>query len=385
MNDNQRAIDDWLSQLEGTGGPSPETVPQDNQPPVHEEQEEAHIEEELPIVTPPVTEVVQFEDEDLDALLQARGMTTEDNTEAQDVPGAAHISYNGVDMTVTPDYWENTHVQSGNTESASISMLDDNPTQPTEEDEEEDNEEIPENTQFDTPEKATSRFSGAEWFKLMHQQVITLAGLGGIGSNVAYQVARLAPRRIMLWDNDFVEEVNMAGQMYGYPDLGDYKAKAVRRVLREFTNINTIFVNEERFTVSSPITDIAICGFDNMEARKIFFNNWKERLGCFESSKKGFLFIDGRLSFDTFQVLCMTGDDSYNIQRYQDEFLFPSSEAMQTICSVKQTTYLACMIASVITNLLVNHVANLTDPVLPYRLPFFTQYNAQNMIYKIEM
>jgi hypothetical protein len=40
------------------------------------------------------------------------------------------------------------------------------------------------------------------------------------------------------------------------------------------------------------------------------------------------------------------------------------------------------MIGSFMTNLFTNWVANLLNPVIPYDLPFFTEYDAQNMIFK---
>ena len=87
---------------------------------------------------------------------------------------------------------------------------------------------------------------------------------------------------------------------------------------------------------------------------------------------------------DTFQVLCITGDDEYNIGRYRDEFLFWDREADRTVCSMKQTTYLACMIGSYMVNMFTNFIANTLDPIIPYSLPFFTEYDAEHVIFKIE-
>jgi hypothetical protein len=70
--------------------------------------------------------------------------------------------------------------------------------------------------------------------------------------------------------------------------------------------------------------------------------------------------------------------------RYSNNYLFSDDEADETVCSMKQTTYLACMIGSLMTNLFTNFVANLLNPVIPYDLPFFTEYDAQNMIFKTE-
>ena len=77
-------------------------------------------------------------------------------------------------------------------------------------------------------------------------------------------------------------------------------------------------------------------------------------------------------------------DEKYNIERYEKEFLFADYEADATICSMKQTTYLACMIGSLMVNLFTNFIANSLNPIIPYDLPFFTEYDAQNMLFKTE-
>jgi hypothetical protein len=67
---------------------------------------------------------------------------------------------------------------------------------------------------------------------------------------------------------------------------------------------------------------------------------------------------------------------------YKDSYLFSDADADATVCSMKQTTYLACMIGSLMTNLFTNFIASSLDPIIPYDLPFFTEYDAQNMIFK---
>lgn len=51
---------------------------------------------------------------------------------------------------------------------------------------------------------------------------------------------------------------------------------------------------------------------------------------------------------------------------------------------MKQTTYLACMIGSLMVNLFTNFIANSLNPVIPYDLPFFTEYDSQNMLFKTQ-
>ena len=230
-----------------------------------------------------------------------------------------------------------------------------------------------------------ARFSGAEWFNEIQKKNIIIAGIGGIGSWLALQVARMHPSSIHLYDDDDVERVNMSGQLYSYTDVGKAKVDAVACMIMNYTNEQHIYAHRKKFLAGGSTSDIMMCGFDNMKARKDFFNTWLQHVNAMpEEDKKKCLFLDGRLSIDTLQVFCITGDDTYNINRYADKYLFSDEEADETICSMKQTTYLACMIGSFMTNLFTNFCANLLDPVIPYDLPFFTEYDAQNMIFKTE-
>lgn len=234
-------------------------------------------------------------------------------------------------------------------------------------------------------DETTSRFSGAEWFNEIQKQRIIIAGQGGIGSNLTFQIARMTPANITIYDDDNVEMVNMAGQLYSYRDIGKAKVNAIARMIGEYTTVRQINAINEKFTSNTETGDIMMCGFDNMEARKTFFEAWVNHVNNkLEDKRKNCLFLDGRLSMTTLQILCIRGDDLYNIERYRREFLFKDSEADETVCSMKQTTYLACMIGSLMTNLFTNFTANLLDPIIPYDLPFFTEYDAQTMIFKTE-
>lgn len=244
---------------------------------------------------------------------------------------------------------------------------------------------LPENSPTLLRDDSTSRFSGTEWYDSIRKSKIILAGVGGIGSWAALQIARMHPTSLFLYDPDIVETVNMSGQLYSSDDVGRYKVDAIASMIDNYTSMQSVYAIRERFNNLSEAGDIMICGFDNMEARRTFFNAWELHvLSKPEEGRKNCVFIDGRLSVDTLQVFCITGDDSLNQQRYEDKFLFSDSEADNTVCSMKQTTYLACMIGSVIVNLFTNFIAGLLDPIIPYDLPFFTQYEAQHMLFKTE-
>ncbi|WCF58704.1 thiamine biosynthesis protein [Bacteroides phage PhiCrAssBcn17] len=245
---------------------------------------------------------------------------------------------------------------------------------------------IPPNSGSLLVDEATSRFSGAIWYSAIQSKTITLAGVGGIGSYVGFLLARLKPAGLYLYDPDIVEQANMSGQLYGSGDLGQAKVSSLHRMLQVYANYYNSVAYQERFTAESEATDIMICGFDNMEARKLFFDAWENRLMAKPEEERGeMLFIDGRLAAEEFQVFAIQGNDTRAMREYRSKWLFSDAVADETICSYKQTTFMANMIASVMVNLFVNFVANECNPIIDRDVPFMTQYSADTMYFKVEM
>ena len=247
-------------------------------------------------------------------------------------------------------------------------------------------QEIPTNSATLLVDEATSRFSSAIWYENIQKKTVILAGVGGIGSHLGFLLARMKPASMFIYDDDIVESVNMSGQLYSQSDLGRLKVSALAEMIRNYAGYSSVFAISERFTNESEASDIMICGFDNMAARKLFFNKWLSYVQSKpEEERKNCLFIDGRLAAEEFQVLCIKGDDEYNINRYSNEYLFSDAEADETICSYKQTTFCANMIASYMVNLFVNFCANQCEPLIDRDLPFLTTYNAETMYLKTEV
>ena len=247
-------------------------------------------------------------------------------------------------------------------------------------------QEIPLNSGSILLDSTTSRFSSAIWYEKIREKVIVLAVVGGIGSNVGFLLSRLKPRSLFIYDDDVVECSNMSGQLYSIHDIGVQKVEALNSMIQSYSDYHDTFCVPDRFTEDSEATDIMICGFDNMEARKTFYAKWQSHvLSKPEEERANCLFIDGRLAAEEFQVLCIKGDDAYNMERYIKEFLFSDGEAELTICSYKQTTFCATMIASCMVNLFVNFCANQCDSTIKRDLPFFTMYNAEIMYFKTEV
>lgn len=241
---------------------------------------------------------------------------------------------------------------------------------------------IPVNSDSLLQDETTSRFNSAIWFEEIQKKVIILAGVGGIGSYVSFLLARMKPRALFIYDNDDVEFANMSGQLYSIDDVNRKKVNAIANMISKYAMYDSVFAIPDKFTEESEATDIMICGFDNMKARKVFFDRWIDHINSkSDEDKKHCLFIDGRLAAEELQVFCIQGDDTYNITNYRDNFLFSDEEADTTICSYKQTTFMANMIGSIIVNLFTNFVANEIMEGLR-DLPFMTSYEAESMIFK---
>lgn len=245
---------------------------------------------------------------------------------------------------------------------------------------------LPENSKTLLINEFTSRFSDAVWYKEIQKAQVLLAGVGGIGSYVAFLISRLKVDRIIIYDPDIVESVNISGQLYSLDYIGMYKASSISEFVRRFSDFHRTTVFNEAFTTNSQAYPIMICGFDNMEARKIFFNKWLSFIESYNSPERC-LFIDGRLAAEEFQILAIQGNDDRAIKEYQDKWLFSDEEAEATICSYKQTTFMANMIATYMVNIFVNFIANISEekPIIPRDIPFFISYNAETMFTKVEM
>ena len=242
-------------------------------------------------------------------------------------------------------------------------------------------EDIAENPSLLDINSHSARFSTAMWADKMREMEVTLAGIGGIGSYVAFLLSRMQIQRLYMYDDDTVETVNMSGQLYNIRDVGRTKVDAMASTLQSFSMFSSVFALNRRFTAESTPTDVMICGFDNMEARRVFFIAWRKHVSTMDDKSKC-LFIDGRLAAEAFQVFCIRGDDEYNLKRYE-HYLFTDADADNTVCSYKQTTYMANMIGSVMVNLFTNFVANsIVDNIRS--MPFFMEYDGELMTLKVK-
>jgi len=218
------------------------------------------------------------------------------------------------------------------------------------------------------------RFKGADWFLPISNIEVSVLGAGGIGSWTTLMLSRANVNTVYLVDFDSFEEVNLGGQFVTKEYLNLKKTDAVRNLVLKFSsNTEIININTKMDENSQLFTKIIISAFDNIEARKIVFNNWKTK---FPNDKEA-VFIDGRLEAEFYQIFTIRGDDKEAIEKYEKEQLFDDNDIPEAVCSYKQTSHIAAMLASEIVVSLTNFLTNLRYKTELRTVYYFKQFDSK--------
>ena len=206
------------------------------------------------------------------------------------------------------------------------------------------------------------RFKDAPWFSMAQGVQCIIGGSGGIGSWVAFFLARIG-YQIHIYDFDTVEEHNLGGQLFMHNAVGKPKVEAIKESIAKFNFYSNVFYSyNESIEEFSPrayhLPTIFISCFDNMKARQIMFNKYTEQLSRYsddDMSKP--IFIDGRLLMEQLDIFFLN-NQKRNLH-YAEHQLFDDSEVEELPCSMKQTSHSAAMIASHMVSMITNHTSNL--------------------------
>ena len=188
-----------------------------------------------------------------------------------------------------------------------------------------------------------SRFRDASWFEKLSKYTVPIivGGVGGIGRWLTLFLSRMMgpDNYLILYDFDKVEEINMAGQLFRMQDIGLLKVAAVKDVVEAFSGYDKIVAQPDRYDAESLRSPVMFSCFDNMEARKVMFENWLQEAEKYPES----IFIDGRLNAEQFQVYYVTLEWA---KKYADTHLFGDGDVEDAACSYKQTSHFAASIAA---------------------------------------
>ena len=120
-------------------------------------------------------------------------------------------------------------------------------------------------------------------YRLMKSARVGIAGLGGLGSNIAAALARSGVGHLTLADFDTVELSNINRQLYTLSDIGQKKAGALPEILHrinpfcEITS-HSIRVTPENLAELFADCDILIEAFDVPEQKAMLVNTVLEQM-----------------------------------------------------------------------------------------------------------
>ena len=212
-----------------------------------------------------------------------------------------------------------------------------------------------------------SRFKDAPWFP-RNNEICLVGGAGGIGSWLVFFLTKIG-FKVNIYDFDTVEDHNLGGQLFQQADIGSPKVVAIQRIVQSFCG-NRISTFNERITSITPHHWYSFSAFDNMEARRTLFMNWKQ---SWASCPEGVIaiFIDGRLEIEQLQIFCVTPE---NADKYEREHLFHDSAVEEAPCTMKQTSHTAAMIGSLMAAFFTNHITNIYLGETLREVPFYYEF-----------
>ncbi len=106
---------------------------------------------------------------------------------------------------------------------------------------------------------------------------VAVAGLGGLGSNIAINLARIGVGKLLLIDFDIVEPSNLNRQSYYISHLGMYKTEALKKQLNDInpfieTETKNVKITEKNTTDIFKGYEIVCEAFDDPIAKAMLVN-----------------------------------------------------------------------------------------------------------------
>ncbi len=125
--------------------------------------------------------------------------------------------------------------------------------------------------------KALNDRHGIELQKKISFTTVAVCGLGGLGSNIAFALARAGIGKLVLIDFDKVDITNLHRQQYKANQIGMCKTEALQYNLKEInpyieTEIHNVYLDENNAKDILSEADIICEAFDNAEGKANIVN-----------------------------------------------------------------------------------------------------------------
>ena len=140
---------------------------------------------------------------------------------------------------------------------------------------------------FEEYENALKQRHGERIYNILSHSSVAIAGLGGLGSNIAMYLARAGVGHLHLVDFDKVDITNLNRQQYDIADLGTLKTDALTKNIKRFNPFieitsQCVKVNEDNAAEIFGGYKIVCEAFDKAENNIFFENNnksWRRTWG----------------------------------------------------------------------------------------------------------
>ena len=171
---------------------------------------------------------------------------------------------------------------------------------------------------------------------------VVLIGAGGIGAITAITLGKMGVGRLDIFDDDTVDEVNLATQFHRLSDVGLFKAITVAQIVDSFAGFGVASHSISRFDEDHvpPPADIYISAVDSIKSRQ---GIWKAIDTFIDIENKYQWYLDARMGAEIFElyVVNLAKRNWYRSQidgQNDDDFL-------ELPCTSKATIYTACIAA----------------------------------------
>ena len=170
---------------------------------------------------------------------------------------------------------------------------------------------------------------------------ITLIGAGGIGSPTALALAKMGCSQLTVYDPDLVEPHNLPNQFYRLEDSARPKVEALRELIRAFTGLEIVSVQEA--VSRQPLSGLVISGVDSMSARQQI---WQGSIRCRTNVE---LYIDARMGAEVCRIYSIRPSDPEDVRVYEST-LYNDDQASPDACTAQAIIYNVLSIAGLIAN-----------------------------------
>lgn len=177
---------------------------------------------------------------------------------------------------------------------------------------------------------------------------IHVMGCGSSGSMTTLILSKLGFNQITCYDMDKIELHNLPNQFYPESSIGMYKTDALKKVIKDFSGLDINIINEKitpsniaSVTSGIDLNSIIVLCFDNMESRKLVYEQFKGMPLCL---------VDTRMGGLGWEVYVIKLDNPIECSKYEKGLDSPKKDLP---CGRQSIIFTLSNLASEVSNIMV--------------------------------